>query len=64
MGPTVLFGTIHGSHCTISFNFYLYLQYIQKKVFNFSKISGSQINTSSVKFLIHPFLASGCYVIN
>ena len=39
MGSTELFGTIHGSHCTISTNFYLYLQYFQQKVFNFSKIS-------------------------
>ena len=27
MGPTTLFGTIHGPHCTISANFYLYLHY-------------------------------------
>ena len=26
MGPTALFDTIHGSHCTISANFYFYLQ--------------------------------------
>ena len=38
LGPTALFDTIHGSHCTISANFYLYLQYFQQKVFNFSKI--------------------------
>jgi len=31
MGLTVLFDTIHGSHCTISAYFYLYLQYFQKK---------------------------------
>ena len=30
MGPTVLFGTIYGSHYTISTNFYLYLQYFQQ----------------------------------
>ena len=29
MGPTILFDTIYGSHCTISTNFYLYLQYFQ-----------------------------------
>ena len=29
MGPIVLFGTIHRSHCIISANFYLYLQYFQ-----------------------------------
>ena len=27
MSPTVFFGTIHRSHCIISTNFYLYLQY-------------------------------------
>ena len=32
---TVLFSIIHGSHCTISTNFYLYLQYFQQKVFSF-----------------------------
>ena len=25
MGPIAFFGTIHGSHCTISANFYFYL---------------------------------------
>ena len=44
IGPTALFSTIHGSHCTISANFYLYLQYFQQKVFNFSKISGFQMD--------------------
>ena len=42
MDPTTLFGTIHRPHCTVSVNFYLYLQYFQQKVFNFSKINGSQ----------------------
>ena len=42
MGSTALFGTIQGSHCTISANFYLYLQYFQQKNFSFSKISRSQ----------------------
>ena len=42
--PTTLFGTIHRYHCTISTNIYLYLQYFQQKVFNFNKISGSQID--------------------
>ena len=37
MGLTALFGTIHGSHCTISAEFYIYLQYSQQKIFNFSK---------------------------
>ena len=44
MDPNVLFVTIHKSHCTISANFYLYLQYFQQKVFSFSKISGFQTN--------------------
>ena len=30
MGPIALLGTIHGSHYTISANFYLYLQYFQQ----------------------------------
>ena len=42
MGSTVIFGTIHRFHSTISVNFYFYLQHFQQKVFNFSKISGSQ----------------------
>ena len=42
MGPTALFSTIHGSYCTISANFYFYLQYFRQKVFNFGKISESQ----------------------
>ena len=44
MNSTTLFDTVHGSHCTISTNFYLYLQYFQQLVFNFSKISGIQID--------------------
>ena len=36
IGPTTLFGTIYGSSCTISVNFYLYLQYFQQKVFSFT----------------------------
>ena len=51
MSPTALFGTIHGSHCTISTNFYLYLQYFQQKVFSFSKINGSQISPISSQFI-------------
>ena len=39
----VLFDIIHEFHCTISANFYLYLQYFQQKVFNFNKINGFQI---------------------
>ena len=30
IGPTAFFGTIHELHCTISTNFYLYLQYFQQ----------------------------------
>ena len=44
MGPTVLLGTIHESYYTISANYYLYLQHFQQKVFNFSKISRSQMD--------------------
>ena len=51
MSPTALFGTICGSHYTISANFYLYLQYFQQKVFSFSKISGSQISPISSQFI-------------
>ena len=29
MDSTALFGIIHGSHYTISANFYIYLQYFQ-----------------------------------
>ena len=46
MGLTALFGTIYGSYCTILTNFYLYLQYFQQKVFSFSKINGSQTDSS------------------
>ena len=42
MSPTTSFGTIYRSHCTISANFYLYLQYFQQKTFSFNKISRSQ----------------------
>ena len=44
MGLTALFGTIYGSYWIISANFYLYLQYFQQKIFNFSKISESQMD--------------------
>ena len=43
-----IFATIHRSHCTISANFYLYLQYFQQKVFSFSKISRSQTDPMSI----------------
>ena len=39
MGPITLFGTIYESHCIISNNFYLYLQYFQLKIFSFNKIA-------------------------
>ena len=42
MGPIVIFCIIHWFYCTISANFYLYLQYFQQKNFSFSKISKSQ----------------------
>ena len=50
----LIFATIYGSYYTfwyyswshyiISANFFLYLQYFQQIVFNFNKISGSQID--------------------
>ena len=42
IGLMTLFGTIHKSHYIISANFYFYLQYFHKKVFNFNKISEFQ----------------------
>ena len=47
MSLTALFDTIHESHCIISANFYLYIQYFQQKVFSFSKISFSQTDPRS-----------------
>ena len=44
-----LFGTIYGFQCTISANFYLYLQYFQQKIFSFNKISGSQMDSKITK---------------
>ena len=44
MDLTALFGTIHKFRYTISTNFYLYLQFLQQKIFNFNKISKSQTN--------------------
>ena len=49
---TTFFGIIYGFQCTISANFYLYLQYLQQKVFNFSKISGFQINPKYYNMLV------------
>ena len=46
MSFIALFDIIYGSQCTILANFYLYyLQYFEQKVFNFNKISESQIDT-------------------
>ena len=44
MSSTIFFDTIHRSYYTISINFYIYLQYIQQKFFNFNKINRSQID--------------------
>jgi len=44
MSSTVFFNIIHRFYCTISTNFYFYLQYFQQKIFNFSKINGYQID--------------------
>ena len=41
MSSAALFGIIHKSHCTVSTNFYLYLQYFQQKIISFNKINGS-----------------------
>ena len=51
MGPTAFFGIIHGSHCVISTNFYLCLQYFQQKNFSFSKISKSQTDPQCAIFV-------------
>ena len=59
LGPYVLFGTIHGFHCIISANFYLYLPYIQQKNFSFNKISGSQIDLNNIipnNYVYHAFI--------
>ena len=47
MGATAFFGIIHRSYCTISANFYFYLQYLQQKIFSFNKISRSQTDPNS-----------------
>ena len=49
IGSTAFFGTIYESHCTISTNIYLNIQYFQQKVFSFSKISGSQTDSYQKK---------------
>ena len=48
MDHITLFDTIHVFYCTISANFYFYLQYFQQKVLNFSKMSGSQTDLAYV----------------
>ena len=54
MSLIALFDTIHGYHCTISTNFYLYLEYFQQKASSFSKISDSKQNlTSSIWPKLH-----------
>ena len=50
INPIALFGIINRSHCTISANFYLYLQYFQQKVFSFSKTNESQTDPKWQKF--------------
>ena len=45
MGSIALFGPIHGSHCTILVNFYLYIPYFRQKVFSFSKTNRSQTDS-------------------
>ena len=52
MGLIALFGTIYGSYCTISANFYL--QYFQQKIFSFSKINGSQ--TECENYCVHSII--------
>ena len=54
MSLTAPFDIIYGSHCTILVNFYFYLQYFQEKIFNFSKISGFQMDTYSLNFVHKP----------
>ena len=44
MDLIAFFDTIYEFYCTISVNFYLYLQYFQQKIFNFNKLSRFQIN--------------------
>ena len=56
IGSTALFSIIHGSHYTISANFYLYLQYFQQKVFSFNKIDLKSV--LCVVKLVLPFLKS------
>ena len=54
IGFIELFGIIYEFYCTISTNFYLYLQYFQQKVFSFNKIRESQIDPMGL-FGIHLF---------
>ena len=47
MSPLTFFGIIHESYYTISTHFYIYLQYFQQKIFNFSKINEFQTDTQA-----------------
>jgi len=49
-GLTALFDTIHELHCTISINFYFYLQYFKSKDFSFNKINGIQTDPKTFWF--------------
>ena len=51
MGFTVLFDNILKFHCTISVNFYLYLQSFYLKIFYFSKISEIEMDSKFAIFL-------------
>ena len=63
MSPIALFDTIHESHCTISTNFYLYLQYFRQKNFIFSNISGSQTYAKGKLNKIGEAVIEGCTTI-
>ena len=50
MSSNAFFGTIYEFHCTISVNFYIYLQYFQQQQnFNFNKINKSQLDPNIKK---------------
>ena len=51
MGFAVLFDNILKFHCTISVNFYLYLQSFYLKFFDFSKISEIEMDSKFAIFL-------------
>ena len=58
MGPIILFDIIHKSHCTISANFYLYLQYFQQQNKRISNrpLDYHYSNTNTITFLIQQIL--------